>query len=254
MIDRLPDDIFKSILEFNPNAFLFSGILNKNTYYRSPSKTGITSVLESTSRLEESLQNGLKLPDNILEIVAEADKPDMVFPLLENGIEWDHFCIEKAVLNNSISFIIFINESDLFWLPENAFISAIENRNLALSKFIHASGMGFPDERCMIHAQKEQLHEVIEWLELIEESDEYIAYVYTKKDDLDNIIRMWENGFNFSRLELGTSCVNGSTKCFKFIVDLGLIPGKREYHLSSHMNRDEISSMILQIIEFDKFS
>ena len=251
MIDRLPDDIFKSILEFNPSGFLFSGILNKKTYYRSISKTCITSILESTSKLEESLENGFKLPGNILEITAEVDKPDMIFQLLQNGIEWDHFCIEKAVLNNSRSFISFVNESNLFWLPENAFISAIENRNLELSKFMYASRMGFPDERCMICAQKEKFHEVIEWLRLIEESDEYIVYVYIKNDDLDKIRRMWENGFNFSRLELGTSCVNGSIKCFRFIVDLGLIPGKREYHLSSHMNRDEISSMILQIIEFD---
>jgi len=248
MINNLPADVFINILSFNTESFLFSGILNKSMYTKT--KTSIDSVLESRERLEEIIQSDFILPYNIFDIIASLDKPEMIDIILNNGIEWDHFCIESAVYNKSIKFIEFINSSDLFWMPENAFIWAVENRDLELAKFMFNSGFGFPDERCIIYAHEYEFVEFIEWIETIYKSNEYIMYNNIKNDDLENVILMWDNGFELSRLELITSCVNNSIKVFRFIIDLGILPGKKEYNYSCHMKRTFISGMILDMIEF----
>ena len=250
-MDKLPSDIFQHILSYNNNDFLFSGVLNKNLCVKKPQKTFIESLVQSKSRLKETLEYGIGLPYNILDILASCNKPQLLDIVLENSdIEWDHFCIESAIWNRSKEFIKYIHDSGYFWVPENAFIYSIENRDLELAQFMFDSGFGFPDERCMMHAQINEYIEIIEWIMRIENSDEYMMNIMIKNDDIENVIKMWEREFQFCQMNLITSCVNNSIKCFHFFLDLGIIPGKKEYTYACHMKRDYISNKIMEIIEF----
>jgi len=251
-MNQLPSEIVKNIFSFNNENFLFSGTISKNIYNSIDSRvTSHGSVLESASRVNESIDGNLDLSSRLLENLAKLDKPEFIHVCIQNGLEWDHFCVETAAQYNSVSFIEFVNSSELFWLPENAFISAIEVKNIDLCKKMHGLGMGFHDERCKIHAQKNEYHDIVKWLNDIEDTDEYKIYSIIKRDCVSELVDMnLDVSYDFERFIITTCCVNGSSECLKFFINYGMSPSHKDLIYSDHMDRENISYILMNIDEF----
>jgi len=184
----------------------------------------------------------------VLESIAKFNKPELLEIGFEHGMEWNHFCIEEAVSNNSVKFINFVHNSDLFWLPENAFLSASENRNLELCKFMYEEEMGIPDERFLIEIQKNNDLEMLEWMNKIKESERYLSYIMILDDNVEGIKKLWENGYEIKMNLLSFCCTYGSINCFKFLIEEGLIPGKKELLFSEQMYKHTIVNYILELL------
>ena len=249
-MDKLPSDIMNLIFSYGEKDFLFTGTINKyiNKKYNKEYNTSHKSFLESKIRFEESISNGLDVSFNVLESIAKYNRPDLLEIGFEHGMEWNHFCIEEAVSNNSVTFINFVNNSDLFWLAENAFLSAAENGNLELCKMMYDREMGIPDERFLLCIEKMNNLEMLEWFNNIKESEKYLSYIMIIDDNLEGIKKLCENGYEITTSLLSYCCIYGSINCFKFFIENGLIPRKKELVFSEQMYRHTIVNYILELL------
>ena len=257
-MNNLPDDIMNLIFSYGEDDFLFTGTINKKTFECKKNNkeynTSHKSFIESGIRFEESISNGLNVSFNVLESIAKYNKPELLSIGFENGMEWDHFCIEEAVSNNSVTFINFVNNSDLFWLAENAFLSAAENGNLELCKMMYDREMGIPDERFLLCIEKNNDLEMLGWFNNIKKSERYLSYIMVLNDNLEGIKKLWENGYEINMNLLSYCCTYGSINCFKFFIGNGLIPGKKELLFSEQMYRHTIVNYIFELLEFEDIS
>lgn len=79
--------------------------------------------------------------------------------VLSRGIEWNHFCVQRAAEVNSYNFFDRLKTTNLPWLPENAHRTEALSGNLDIVFFLVESGAGFPDSRSFAVAEDRKIVE-----------------------------------------------------------------------------------------------
>lgn len=246
MLDTLPTCLLQHIVAFGgENSYLFTGTVNKRIYCSHSLEMKKTSFESSTAtygRLEESLDNGFTLPPDTLNRLARHDRCDMVLHVLDEGIEWDPFCVEYTPLNNSKQFLKWLQNTDLFWMPENVYASSSQEGNLEFMKFMLDSRMGYPDERCFIIASENENREIVSWLNDLRMGTTYQMALAIRNDDVDNMKILWSMECPIDQHMVTDACVSGSCGALWFLVSKGFIPTHRDLKFADTLYRFEIVS------------
>lgn len=242
MLHLLPESVLHRILDFDDkNSFLFTATICKEIYPIRRSKKTSVSSMNSVTRIDEAVYNGFVLPSNIFDRVAQNDRHDLVYCLLNHGVTWDPLCVEYA----GKSFLTWLDTTNLFWMPENAYASATKRNDLDLMKFMVFSRMGFPDERCKHVSLKNDFFEIYSWLTRLEKLDTFEMTSAIRKDDIEVMKMLWGSGCKLDKRMVTDACVNGSNRALWFLVSKGFTPDNRDLEFADHMYRFSIVKAFL---------
>jgi len=253
-MDSLLEDVHSNILGFlGENNYIFYSSVNRKfrdayEYKNKSSKcTSIKSVVESVSTFKYYLELGIEdfSENDLFEAASKFGKEFVMEYLLENGYEWDHFCVLDVVECESFDFFNWLHlKTDLPWLPENAYAHAASMGKLNVLNFLRDSKMGYPDCRCIRNAEDES---IVKWYHNLRNTD--IGYTITLLIRDDNIeeIRSIYGTYAFDDNMLTEACCYGSISVVQFLIfECLIIPSKRDLNISKLLYRDEISECILE--------
>ena len=180
-------------------------------------------------------------------MAAKNDNHEMVFCILNHGVEWDPFCVEYA----SKSFLNWLNKTDLFWMPENAYFYAAKARNLEFLQFMLESKMGFPDERCYIIAYERGYREIVVWLNELDRLETFQLISAIREDDVEVVEYYWKEGCDINERMITDACVCGSTETLSFFIEKGFVPTRRDLIFADKMYRFDIVSLVSELLDFN---
>lgn len=250
----LNNDVHSNILDFlgEDNYIYYARVNSKfrDTYdykYKSSTCTSIKAVVESKSTFRYYLDNKFEYfsHDDLFKAASEFGKYFVMEYLLDNGYEWDHFCVLDAVECESFDFFKWLHfETDLPWLPENAYSYASSNNKLKMLDFLREFKIGYPDDRCIQHACNES---IVKWYNTLNNTD--IGYTITlliRDDDIEKIKSIYST-YTFDNNMLTEACCYGSICVANFLMfEKFIIPTQKDLNIANKFYRYEISKCIAE--------
>ena len=252
----IPRDVLCHIMTYREkHSFLFLGLVNKAfLMYMEDNLTSYVSALGSETRLKCVIDSGelsgdgdALLNDMLLYGVARHDIPHCIPTLLKAGMQWDPFAVEEAGEWESIKFLRYVEESGLFWLPENAYASACSYGKIDFMKKMVSEGLGFPDYRCMYMSIADGNIEMVEWLTLIMNSSKYNLTLAARDNDiiLFNCMVDDENAELYQRL-VTEACLNGSIDIIASLGRRGIHPTESDISHAKEMGREFVTDYVIE--------
>lgn len=252
-MDYLNDDVYSNILDFlgEDNYVYYAGVNLKfrDTYdYKFKSKrTSIKSVVESKSTFKYYLDNNIEdfSHDDLFKSASKFGKSFVMEYLLDNGYEWDHFCVLDAVECEAFDFFKWLHfETDLPWVPENAYAHASSMGKLNVLSFLREFKMGYPDCRCIQHAYNEN---IAKWYYTLNNKDiGYLITLLIREDDIEKIKSIYGT-YTFDNNMLTEACFYGSIGVANFLMfERFIIPTERDLNIANLCYREDISKCIVE--------
>jgi hypothetical protein len=249
--DFIPDDIAGHIMGFcDQDRYLTVGIVNKqfnHEYGKGLGKRTCTlGFLESDTVLVDNMGREVFPGDDPFSTLARsAHHHGLIHKAIDRGLEWDHFCVEDPARRGNKGFFRWIEESDLFWLPENAYSSAAYYGNTEMMDFFLSSGFGFPDKGCVRLAKESatSTEELKTWIETIEKTDGYILSRAVKDNDTETVKRMYSRASRYDRI-LQDAIVYNFVEMVHLLISLGEDPTYRDVGTAEYMLRDDILDVL----------
>lgn len=191
--------------------------------------------------------NGASLLDHLIS----HDNIESIPTVLSRGLEWDHFCVERAAEMGRYRFFRWLATTELPWLPENAHAAAASSDDLAMMMFLVQSGAGYPDDRSLLIAEKNKSRGIIAWLR--ETSlDPVFALVRAARDDT---VRAFEHSAAIvegdsavqQQKYVTEACASGSLNVLEFFRrSLGVAPTRADVRAAKHFNQFEVLDWVLE--------
>ena len=245
-IQSVPDEITRCILEFcDPNRYLTLGIVNKKfNYIHKGRYTSTSGHLESDTPLVNDKGECVLPRDlNIEEMARSKHLHGLIPRALDQGLRWDHFCVEEAARVDNKDFFEWLIRSDLFWLPENAYASAAFYGRTGMLEYLRSSGLGYPDGRCRYFAEKNGNLEVLEWVNGVELTEGYALSEGVKNNNLGVVKKNYNSSTHYDWI-FQDSVRCGSTMVVEFFLGSGMVPVQRDLKAAIEQNRYEILEIL----------
>lgn len=240
----LPAAIISEILEYvKVDSYAIIGPVCqefKNVFSASEKVTQTSKYLQSVSLFDTlCLTTKFHCP-NLLTDLISVNNIQVIPRLLSRGVEWDHFCVERAAEVNSYKFFNWLITTELPWLPGNAHHTAALSGNLGMMVFLVESGAGYPDSRSFIAAVDNR--KITEWLREVRLDVAY-SFVQAARVDDAEIFEQTEffDDHSLNKMCVKEACVNGSYNVLEFFrvkVDIG--PTVSDVAAALHFKQAEI--------------
>lgn len=173
-------------------------------------------------------------PSYLFSKMIEFDLPIVAENILDMGHEWDHFCVDEAIEHDSFKFIIWLHfDSNLYYLPENAYAHASHLKKVYMLNFLRENDIGFPDDRCIVDTPI--------WFKNFSDSD--VSYRVARIIREDNLYELQSvyGTYTLDNNMLTEACVYGSMRVLAFLMyDKLLVPSPRDFNISRVMFRKDV--------------
>lgn len=251
-MNAIPDEILRNVLEFcDRNRYLTLGIVNKriNSLHDEEEKnTSTMGFLESDTMLVDETGDGI-FPGNetsidALGIIAQSKHNlRLIDRAINRGLEWDHFCVEEESSKENKDFFMWLSNSDLFWLPENAYAAAAYDGKIDMMDYLLVSGFGYPDHRCKIYAKRKEDTRMEKWVERVENTDGFILSDAVKNDNIQTVVDKFGAKTNYNWI-LHDAVMYGSLSVVEFLLGEGIEPTERDFNTAREMRREKILEVL----------
>lgn len=233
--------MLRHILDYvKTDAYLIIGTVCpafRHIYTPSEKVTRTSKFTQSPQLLERAQALGIRFSSPcLLEDLVSRNEIDTIPLLLSRGLEWDPFCVVRAAELNSHRFFRWLNGTDLAWLPENAHCSAAESGNLSLMVYLVESRAGYPDNRALAAADRNNFSNIVGWLREIQ-LDSVYAMVQAAREDNVYAFEQTESfdDHHLNQRFVKEACAYGSfgvLEFFRCFVDIG--PTVRDVLVAGH--------------------
>lgn len=249
--NTVPDDIAGNIMSFcEKGRYLTMGIVNKqfNSLHKKEDRVTTTlGYLESDTPLigkdgEEILPDSKTLNDLMSSKVLHR----LVKRTIERGLEWDHFCVEEAAEAGYKEFFGWLEETDLFWTPYNAFSTAARAGNIDFMKFLVNSGYGFPDSCISNIAESSGYDHIVEWIEQLCNTKSHKMYRAIINYDWEQVQELYDDEETHYKWMVHDAIVTGGIETVEFFVSVGEAPLPRDYVTAEKYHRDMIWTYLIE--------
>lgn len=235
-------------MEFcDTKRYLTVGMINKqfNSIHRKEDRvTSAMGFLESGTPLVD--RNGEYVfpeKDVMYTLIRSKNLHKLIPHAIDRGLEWDHFCVEEEATRGNREFFAWLSNSDLFWIPENAYASAAEAGDIELMDFFITLGLGYPDSRCKMIAERSKNKQLMDWIERMEETDGYALSEAVKRGDVYMVEKMFNKITCYSWI-VQDAVRSGSSEVLYFLLESEFPPMIRDLNTAREMHRDEIILML----------
>lgn len=192
----------------------------------------------------------LNIPFNspyLLDDLISRNQIDIIPLVLSRGLEWDHFCVERAAEIGSYNFFAWLKTTELAWLPENAHFSAASSGNLDMMMFLVESGAGYPDDRSFDAAKNLQHHKIVGWLRELELEHDYVMVQAARADDVYAFEQTLVDDHHLNQKYITEACMNGSFDVLEFFrSSVGVGPTIRDVRAAVLIKRFEVVDWVLE--------
>ena len=245
----IPDDIAGNILSFcEPGRYLTVGIVNKqfNLLHKKEQKVTTTlGYLESdTPLLTMDGSQVFPEPETLKGLMTSKCLHRLVKRTIERGLEWDPFCVNEAAEAGYKGFFKWLERTDFFWLPENAFASAAEEGNVDFMKFMVDSGYGFPGSMSLYRAEKHGKDNVIEWMDQLQSTKGYSLHRAIMSYDWRLVEELYQDSENHYDWMVFDAIAIGCYNTVEFFVSVGETPMDRDFVAAKKFHRDAILELL----------
>lgn len=247
----IPDDVTGNILSFcDPGRYLTLGIVNKQfngLHKREDRVTTTLGYIESDTPLLD--QDGKQiLPDTetLRKLMASKCLHRLVKHNMERGLEWDHFCVNEAAEEGYHEFFKWLERTDLFWFPDNAFDYAAKKGDVEFMKFMVDSGYGFPAVSSERIAEKNGHGNVIEWMKEVRYTKPYSLHKAIVNYDWRLVEELYQDVNTHYNWMVFDAIVIGCYKTVEFFVSVGEAPMTRDIVAAKNFQRDMILELLLE--------
>lgn len=250
-MDNIPDDISGHILSFcDPGRYLTLGLVNRQfngLHIKEKRVTTTMGYIESDTPLLDN--NGEQILPDIETLRTLMDSKCLHRLVKHNvgrGLEWDPFCVIEAAQKGYHEFFKWLERTDFFWFPENAFDSAAEKGDLKFMKFMVDSGYGFPGVTSERIAERNGHDHVIQWMKDVKSTKKYYLYRAIMNYDWRLVKELYKdvnthyNWMVFDAIAIG--CYNS----VEFFVSVGEAPTDRDITAARTFQRDMILELLLE--------
>lgn len=242
MLLHLPLDVFQHIVDFvKHDSYAIVGTVCtsfRDCYTQSQKITRFSKYTQSPQLLERSPR--LKLNDpGLLDNLISRNEISSIPLLLSRGLEWDHFCVERAAEVNNKHFFDWLITTELVWLPENAHRAAAESGNLNIMMYLVDSGAGYPDNRSLLAAHRQNWGEIVGWLrelqldgeyEMVQAARENNVYAFEQTETFDN--------HHQNQMYITEACANASFDVLEFFRQyVGVGPTVQDVKMATQFQR-----------------
>jgi len=254
-MNTISDDILRHVLGFcDTNRYLTLGIVNRriNSLHREEEKnTSTMGFLESDTMLVgetgKAIFPGNETAIDALGILARSKHSlRLIDRALDRGLEWDHFCVEEESSKENKDFFIWLSNSDLFWLPENAYAAAAYDGKIDMMDYLLVSGFGYPDNRCKIIARGKGDTRLDKWIERVESTDGFMLSDAVKNDNIRTVVDKFEEKTYYNWI-LHDAVMYGSFSVVEFLLGEGIEPTQRDFNTAREMSREKILEILTRM-------
>ncbi len=217
----------------------------RGCYLESEKVTRISAFFESPQLLKQAPPFQFQNP-RLLDDLITRNQIAIIPALLSRGLEWDHFCVERAAEVNSYAFFEWLIGTDLAWLPENAHCSAAASGNLCLMKRLIEMGAGYPDSRSLMVAQKLRDVGIATWLDELQRGLVYQMVRAAREDNVYVFDRLGDFEGHPVEAYVREACAYGSLGVLEFFRSaVGVLPSARDVAVAVQLGRGEILEWVV---------
>lgn len=247
----IPDDIAGNIMSFcDPGRYLTIGLVNKqfNLLHKDEQKvTNTLGYLESdTPLLNKDGSQVLPEPETLKGLMASKCLHRLVKRTIERGLEWDPFCVNEAAEAGYKEFFKWLERTNFFWLPDNAFASAAEEGNVDFMKFMVDSGYGFPGPMSLYIAEKNGHTSVLEWMDKLKFTKSYSLHRAIMNYDWRLVEELYQDVDTHYEWMVLDAIAIGCYNTVEVFVSVGEAPMDRDFVAAKRFNRDAILELLLE--------
>ncbi len=170
-LNLLPNDVLRHILDFvKTDSYAIIGAVSSafRSVYATSERVTRTSKYTQSPRLLQQVPNLNFHNPYLLDDIITRNEIASIPAVMERGVEWDPFCVERAAELNHQGFFRWLLGTNLAWLPEVAHFAAAGTGNLDLMIFLVDKGVRYPDDRSIVAAEKKGFRNIVEWLQELE--------------------------------------------------------------------------------------
>ena len=250
-MNNIPDDVAGNILSFcEPGRYLTIGLVNKqfNLLHKDEQKvTSTLGYLESdTPLLTRDGDQVLPEPATLKGLMTSKCLHRLVKRTMERGLEWDPFCVNEAAEAGYTEFFTWLERTDFFWLPENAFASAAEEGNVDFMKFMVDSGYGFPGTMSLYRARTRGHANVAEWMDQVRCTKGYSLHRAITNYDWRLVEELYQDVETHYDWMVVDAIAMGCYNTVEFFVSVGETPKGRDVVAAKKFHREAILELLLE--------
>lgn len=252
----LPEDALKTVLDFTKtDSYLLIGTVCRafrDQYSLLEKITRRSRYTQSPALFDVAIGLNIRFESSfLLDDLISRDEIEIIPRALSRGVEWDHFCVQRAAEVGSFRFFRWLMTTALLWLPENAHFSAASSGNLGMMKFLVESGAGYPDQRSFRAATELKHYGIVGWLQELHLDRAYVMTRAARDNDVDvfeqSLGDSGDGGDHHAKC-ITHACINGSFDVLEFyrlnIVDLG--PTRDDFNAAVHFHRSGVVDWMLE--------